>query len=124
MTIRIASFVFLAFSLQAAHLVYQTPISAFLVATDSSGNAYVLGNSGIAKLDPTGNVIYSNVLPAMGTQSAIAVDAAGNIGNFATISKQSVSSQEGPVSARCLFLTFANPTRVMVSDGIFPASSG
>jgi hypothetical protein len=79
MTSRIASFAFLAFSLQAAHLVYQTSISATLVAADSSGNAYVLGNSGISKLDPSGNIIYSKSLPAMGNQSAIAVDVEGNV---------------------------------------------
>jgi uncharacterized protein (TIGR03437 family) len=79
MTIRITLFVFLAFRMQAAHLVYQTAVSATLVATDLSGNAYVLGNSGIAKLDLNGNVVYSKALPAMGTVSAIAVDPSGNV---------------------------------------------
>ena len=76
---RIASLAALAFSLHAAHLVYQTNISAALVAADSSGNAYVLGNSSIAKLDPNGNIIYSKTLPALGNQSAIAVDAEGDV---------------------------------------------
>jgi uncharacterized protein (TIGR03437 family) len=76
---RIASFAALAFSLHAAHLVYQTNISATLVVADSVGNAYVLGNSGIAKLDPSGNTIYSKTLPALGNQSAIAVDAEGDV---------------------------------------------
>lgn len=72
-------FITLAFSLNAAHLVYQTNISATLVATDSSGNAYILGDSGLAKLDPNGNAIYSKILPALGNQSAIAVDADGDV---------------------------------------------
>jgi uncharacterized protein (TIGR03437 family) len=79
MTIRIASLAFLALSLHAAHLVYQTSISATLVAVDSSGNAYLLGNAGITKLDPAGAVIYQKALPAMGAQAAIAVDAQGNV---------------------------------------------
>jgi uncharacterized protein (TIGR03437 family) len=79
MVTRIVSFVVLAFSLHAAHLVYQTNISAILVAADASGNAYVVGNFGIAKLDPSGNTIYSTTLPALGNQSAIAVDAEGDV---------------------------------------------
>jgi uncharacterized protein (TIGR03437 family) len=77
--IRISSLAFLTFTLQAAHVVYQTSISATLVATDSVGDAYLVGSSGIAKLDPSGNVIYSKSLHAMGDQSAIAVDAQGNV---------------------------------------------
>jgi uncharacterized protein (TIGR03437 family) len=76
---RIVSFVVLAFTLHAAHLVYQTNISATLVVADSVGNAYVVGNSGIVKLDPSGNTIYSKTLPALGNQSAIAVDAEGDV---------------------------------------------
>jgi uncharacterized protein (TIGR03437 family) len=79
MTARIVSIAMVAFSLRAAHLVYQTNLSATLVVADSVGNAYILGNSQIAKLDPSGNVIYSKALPALGVQAAIAVDAAGNV---------------------------------------------
>src|SRR5580692_7458056 len=79
MMTRIVAFAVLAFSLHSAHLVYQTNISATLVVADSVGNAYVLGNSGIAKLDPSGNTIYSKTLPALGNQSAIAVDAKGDV---------------------------------------------
>lgn len=68
-----------AFGLHAAHLVYQANISATLVVADSVGNAYILGSSGIAKLSPSGSVIYSKTLPALGVQAAIAVDAAGNV---------------------------------------------
>jgi uncharacterized protein (TIGR03437 family) len=95
MTIRIASFVFLTFSLQGAHLVYQTSISATLVATDSSGNAYVLGNSGIAKLDPGGNIIYSKAVSPMGTQSAIAVDPAGNVFIAGNTNSDSLAATSG-----------------------------
>jgi uncharacterized protein (TIGR03437 family) len=76
---RRVSIAMVAFSLHAAHLVYQTNLSASLVVADSAGNAYILGNSQIAKLDPSGNVIYSKALPALGVQAAIAVDAAGNV---------------------------------------------
>src|SRR5580658_1444788 len=79
MITRIVSFAILAFSLRAAHLVYQTNISATLAAADFAGNAYVLGISELAKVDPSGNVIYSKALPALGVQAAIAVDAAGNV---------------------------------------------
>jgi uncharacterized protein (TIGR03437 family) len=79
MTTRMVSIALVAFSLHAAHLVYQTNLSATLVVADSAGNAYILGNSQIAKLDPSGNVIYSKALPALGVEAAIAVDAAGSV---------------------------------------------
>src|SRR5579863_1542030 len=77
---RLAWLAFLSFSLQAAHLVYRTSTSGTLVAADSSGNAFVVGNQGIVKLDPDGNVIYSKPLPSILDQSsAMAVDSAGNV---------------------------------------------
>src|SRR5580658_2663858 len=79
MTTRMVSIAMAVFGLHAAHLVYQTNLSANLVVADSAGDAYILGNSQIAKLDPIGNVIYSKAVPALGVQAAIAVDAAGNV---------------------------------------------
>ncbi len=95
---RAVSFAALAFGLHAAHLVYQTNISATLVAADSSGNAYVLGNSGIAKLDPNGNLIYSKTLPVMGNRSAIAVDAEGDVFVTGNTNSDTASYHPGRIS--------------------------
>jgi len=68
-----------ALTLDAAHLVYQTKLPASLVASDGAGNAYLLNDSTLTKLDPNGHVIYSTTVPEPGSTFGMAVDAAGNV---------------------------------------------
>ena len=68
-----------ALAAHAAHLVYQKAIPANTVSVDSSSNVYVANNSGVTKLDPTGNVVYATSLAIAGAAVASAVDAAGNL---------------------------------------------
>ena len=79
MYLRLAAITLLALNLPAAHLVYQANIAASLVASDSAGNAYVYGSSGLSKLDAGGNVVYSNPLLLPVAAAAMAVDSAGNV---------------------------------------------
>src|SRR5580704_3766609 len=67
-----------ALTLDAAHLVYQTKLPASLVASDGAGNAYLLNDSTLTKLDPNGHVIYSATVPEPGSTFGMAVDVAGN----------------------------------------------
>ncbi len=60
-------------------MVYQKPIPANTVAVDSSSNVYIANNSGVTKLDPAGNVVYTTPLAIAGAAAASAVDAAGNL---------------------------------------------
>ncbi len=63
----------------AAHLVYQKAIPANTVSVDSSSNVYIANNSGVTKLDPTGNVVYTTPLAIAGAAIASAVDSAGDL---------------------------------------------
>src|SRR5581483_716596 len=79
MRARWAVLTFCAVNLHAAHVVYQTNVTANRVASDASGNAYVLTGSSLVKLDPAGNTVYSKALSLPGDENAIAADAAGNV---------------------------------------------
>ncbi len=74
-----ASSLWFVLAAHPAHLVYQKAIPANTVSVDSSSNVYIANNSGVTKLDPTGNVVYTTPLAIAGAAIASAVDSAGDL---------------------------------------------
>lgn len=75
----LVSSLLLASSVPAAHVVYQKPTSANLVAVDQSGNLYAITGLGLTKYDPDGNVLHSTKLPLVDYPFGMTADAAGNV---------------------------------------------
>jgi uncharacterized protein (TIGR03437 family) len=69
----------LAARLDAAHLIYQKPISTTLASADPAGNIYIYNSSGLTKLDPNGNTLYAKPFSASGDFYSMAADASGNV---------------------------------------------